>query len=150
MSRILDVNNYLFISPKKIGISVNESKDFSEIYKILNLGLIDSNSQTCFSNINKVPSGSYLEYSKQGIKLKSYYKIEDKPAVLRHIDKISKLPSDKWLENLKKLGYNYFSIHKKSSYDKKIIKSFQMHYLPNNVTGKIDEKTFKISHFLTI
>ena len=33
MSRILDVNNYLFISPKKIGISVNESKDFSEIYK---------------------------------------------------------------------------------------------------------------------
>ena len=33
MSRILDVNNYLFISPKKIGISVNENKDFSEIYK---------------------------------------------------------------------------------------------------------------------
>lgn len=36
--------------------------------------------------------------------LLEYYKIEDKPAVLRHIDKISKLPSDKWLENLKKLG----------------------------------------------
>ena len=55
-----------------------------------------------------------------------------------------------FFKNLKKLGYNYFSIHKKSSYDKKIIKSFQMHYLPNNVTGKIDEKTFKISHFLSI
>ena len=55
-----------------------------------------------------------------------------------------------FFKNLKKLGYNYFSIHKKSSYDKKIIKSFQMHYLPNNVTGKIDKKTFKISHFLTI
>ena len=36
-----------------------------------------------------------------------------------------------FFKNLKKLGYNYFSIHKKSSYDKKIIKSFQMHYLPN-------------------
>ena len=32
---------------------------------------------------------------------------------------------------------------------KKIIKCFQQHYLPNNVTGKIDKKTFEISHFLT-
>ena len=55
-----------------------------------------------------------------------------------------------FFKNIKKLGYNYFSVHKKSSYDKKIIKSFQMHYLPNNVTGKIDQKTFKISHFLSI
>ena len=55
-----------------------------------------------------------------------------------------------FFKNLKKLGYNYFSVHKKSSSDKKIIKSFQMHYLPNNVTGKIDQKTFKISHFLSI
>ena len=55
-----------------------------------------------------------------------------------------------FFKNLKKLGYNYFSVHKKSPNDKKIIKSFQMHYLPNNVTGKIDQKTFKISHFLSI
>ena len=55
-----------------------------------------------------------------------------------------------FFKNLKKLGYNYFSVHKKSSNDKKIIKSFQMHYLPKNVTGKIDQKTFKISHFLSI
>ena len=55
-----------------------------------------------------------------------------------------------FFKNLKKLGYNYFSVHKKSSNDKKIIKSFQMHYLPNNLTGKIDQKTFKISHFLSI
>ena len=55
-----------------------------------------------------------------------------------------------FFKNLRKLGYNYFSAHKKSSNNKKIIKSFQMHYLPNNVTGKIDQKTFKISHFLSI
>ena len=55
-----------------------------------------------------------------------------------------------FFKNLKKLGYNYFSVNKKSSDNKKIIKSFQMHYLPENVTGKIDQKTFKISHFLTI
>ena len=55
-----------------------------------------------------------------------------------------------FFKNLKKLGYNYFSVNKKSSNNKKIIKSFQMHYLPKNVTGKIDQKTFKISHFLSI
>ena len=55
-----------------------------------------------------------------------------------------------FFKNLKKLGYNYFSVHKKNANDKKIIKSFQMHYLPDNVTGEIDQKTFKISHFLSI
>ncbi|MDA7715633.1 N-acetylmuramoyl-L-alanine amidase [Pelagibacteraceae bacterium] len=54
-----------------------------------------------------------------------------------------------FFKNLQKLGYRYFSIHKRNIKDKKIIKSFQQHYLPNNVTGKIDQKTYKISHFLT-
>ena len=54
-----------------------------------------------------------------------------------------------FFQNLKKLGYRYFSIKKRNTKDKKIIRSFQQHYLPNNVTGKIDYKTLKISHFLT-
>ena len=53
-----------------------------------------------------------------------------------------------FFKNLKKLGYGYFSLNKRNSKDKKIIRSFQQHYSPNNVTGKIDQKTFKISHFL--
>ena len=52
-------------------------------------------------------------------------------------------------KNLKILGYRYFSLRKRKPRDKKIITSFQQHYLPNNVTGKLDKKTFKISHFLT-
>ena len=55
-----------------------------------------------------------------------------------------------FFKNLQKLGYRYFDVNKKNSKDKKIINCFQRHYLPNNVTGKIDEKTFKISHFLTL
>ena len=51
--------------------------------------------------------------------------------------------------NLKKLGYRYFNIYKRSSSDRKIIKSFQQHYLPKNISGKVDQKTFKISHILT-
>ena len=54
-----------------------------------------------------------------------------------------------FFKNLKKLGYRYFSVLKRNAKDKWVIRSFQQHYLPDNVTGKIDEKTFKISHFLT-
>ena len=54
-----------------------------------------------------------------------------------------------FFKNLHKLGYRYFSINKKNYSDKKVIKSFQQHYLPKNVTGIIDRKTFEISHFLT-
>ena len=54
-----------------------------------------------------------------------------------------------FFKNLKNYGYGYIYIDKKrNKNDKKIIKSFQSHYIPNNVTGKIDIKTFKTSHFL--
>jgi len=54
-----------------------------------------------------------------------------------------------FFKNLKKLGYRYFNITKRKTIDKKVIRSFQRHYLPNRVTGKIDKKTLEISHFLT-
>ena len=55
-----------------------------------------------------------------------------------------------FFKNLQKIGYRFFSVHKRRNKDKKIIKSFQQHFLPNNVTGKIDQKTLEISHFLTL
>ena len=54
-----------------------------------------------------------------------------------------------FFKNLWKLGYRYFKVNSRAHTDKKIIKSFQQHYLPKNVTGKIDKKTYEISHFLT-
>ena len=55
-----------------------------------------------------------------------------------------------FFKNLKRLGYRYFSLNvRKKIEDKKIIKSFQQHYLPSNVTGTLDQKTYIISHFLT-
>jgi len=53
-----------------------------------------------------------------------------------------------FFKNLQQIGYRYFKIQKRSKKDRKVIKSFQSHYLPKNVTGKIDQKTFKISLFL--
>ena len=54
-----------------------------------------------------------------------------------------------FFNNLKKLGYRYFKINKRNLKDRNIIKSFQRHYVPDNITGKIDRKTFEISQFLT-
>tara|TARA_E500000178_G_scaffold216244_1_gene213466 strand:+ start:1848 stop:2555 length:708 start_codon:yes stop_codon:yes gene_type:complete len=54
-----------------------------------------------------------------------------------------------FFKNLQKIGYRYFNLQKRTKNDKKIIKCFQQHFLPNNVTGKIDKKTYEISHFLT-
>ncbi len=54
-----------------------------------------------------------------------------------------------FFQNLKKLGYRYFSVQKRNIKDKRIIKIFQQRYLPKNITGRVDLKTLKISHFLT-
>ena len=59
-----------------------------------------------------------------------------------------KLINKLFFKNLKKIGYRYFNINKRRKSDVKIIKTFQRHYLPKNVTGKIDQKTYRISHYL--
>ena len=53
-----------------------------------------------------------------------------------------------FFKNLKKIGYRYFRIYKRNHKDKKIIKIFQQHYLPKNISGRIDKKTFNISQLL--
>ena len=53
-----------------------------------------------------------------------------------------------FFKNLYQLGYRYFKIQKRNKKDKQVIKSFQRHFLPNNVTGKVDQKTFKTSLLL--
>ena len=53
-----------------------------------------------------------------------------------------------FFKNLYKIGYRYFEVNKRTKKDKLIIKSFQQHYQPKNVSGKIDRKSLKISHLL--
>ena len=52
--------------------------------------------------------------------------------------------------NLFKIGYRYFSKKKRGEKDLSVIKSFQRRFLPKNVTGILDQKTLKISHFLAV
>ena len=53
-----------------------------------------------------------------------------------------------FFRNLFKIGYRYFKINKRSSVDRKVIRAFQQRYYPQKVTGNLDQKTYKISHFL--
>ena len=58
--------------------------------------------------------------------------------------KIQKL----FFKNLYKIGYRYFDKKKRASKDSIIVKAFQSKFLPNKVNGKVDLKTYIISHFL--
>ena len=54
-----------------------------------------------------------------------------------------------FFKNLQKIGFKYFRNNKRNPKNKMIIKAFQRHYLPNRISGKIDKKTYEISHFLS-
>ena len=54
-----------------------------------------------------------------------------------------------FFKNIHKIGYRYFNKNlRNQKNDRLLIKAFQRRYLPNQVTGNIDYKTYKISHFL--
>ena len=53
-----------------------------------------------------------------------------------------------FFKNLFKIGYRYFSKNRRTKNDIFLVKAFQRRFLPNSVTGIIDQKTYKISHFL--
>ena len=53
-----------------------------------------------------------------------------------------------FFKNIYKIGYRYFNLRKKNKSDSLVIRAFQRRFLPDNITGKIDLKTLKISQFL--
>ena len=77
-------------------------------------------------------------------KLGCWYKRRSKKLKLTNNKKIESI----FFNNLFKIGYRYFKVNKRNKNDRLIIKSFQQRYLPHKVSGKIDQKTFEISHFL--
>ena len=92
---------------------------------------LDPGEKFPWKKLSKYNLGYWPNNNDRNLKLKSKKKIESL-----------------FYQNLYKIGYRYFKIKKRANSDKFIITSFQNRYLPQNVTGKIDLKTFKISHFL--
>jgi N-acetylmuramoyl-L-alanine amidase len=93
---------------------------------------IDPGEKFPWKKLNQHNIGNWFSNNKKSIKFSGEVKI----------DKI-------FFKNLFKIGYRYFKIDKRDKKkDKLIIRSFQQHYLPKNVSGKIDLKTLRISYFL--
>ena len=61
----------------------------------------------------------------------------------------SKLRRKIFFRNIHKIGYRFFNLSKGSKRDQKIIMAFQRRYLPNEINGKITDKTLKISQLLS-
>ncbi len=60
----------------------------------------------------------------------------------------SKMKRKIFFRNIHKIGYRFFNSSKKSKNDNMVIKSFQRRFLPRDISGKITDKTFKISQLL--
>tara|TARA_Y100001958_G_C21157719_1_gene492356 strand:- start:147 stop:857 length:711 start_codon:yes stop_codon:yes gene_type:complete len=62
--------------------------------------------------------------------------------------KNEKIMKKLFFKNIFKIGYRYFHLSKRTHKDRHVIKAFQRRYSPSKITGKIDKKLLKISHFL--
>ena len=60
-----------------------------------------------------------------------------------------KIRREVFFRNIYKIGYRFFNLSKKSKKDRKVIMAFQRRYLPKEISGKITDKTIKISQLLS-
>ena len=81
-----------------------------------------------------------LKKSKLGIWYRPF-KLKSKKVNKKKINEL-------FFKNLFKIGYRYFDLERRRREDVFLTRAFQRRFLPNNVTGIIDQKTYIISHFL--
>jgi N-acetylmuramoyl-L-alanine amidase len=92
---------------------------------------LDPGEKFPWKRLSKYKLGNWYEGRGKKLKFTDYKKIESL-----------------FFNNLFKIGYRYFIVTKRTKNDRLVIKSFQQHYLPHKVSGKIDQKTLNISDFL--
>ena len=134
---------YQNFSNLQISSLINLCRSLKKIYKIKRenflghsdiapLRKIDPGNKFPWKKLSKYNLGYWSMNSRKKFKFTDYRKSENL-----------------FFKNLYEIGYRYFDIRKRRrKIDKLIIKSFQMHYFPEKVSGKIDQKTLKISQFL--
>ena len=71
-----------------------------------------------------------------------------KPTKSKFFEKNEKKFFKSFFKNLSNIGYRYFDSSKRTKNNIYVVKAFQRRFLPKNITGKIDQKTYIISHSL--
>tara|TARA_B100001564_G_C20450159_1_gene583079 strand:+ start:24 stop:746 length:723 start_codon:yes stop_codon:yes gene_type:complete len=128
---ILQVNNLIKLC-----------QNLKKKYKIKNSNIVGHSD---IAPLRKQDPGEKFPWRKlQKNKIGVWYKKLHSNSVNLNDKKIIKL----FFTNLFKIGYRYFDKNRRTKKDTCLVEAFQRRFLPNKVTGKIDEKTFKISHFL--
>ena len=111
-------------------------------YKIKNSNIVGHSD---IAPLRKQDPGEKFPWQKlKKNKIGIWYKMLQSKSVNLNHKKFKKL----FFKNLFKIGYRYFDKNRRTKKDIFLIEAFQRRFLPNKVTGKIDQKTFKISHFL--
>ena len=111
-------------------------------YRIKNSNIVGHSD---IAPLRKRDPGEQFPWKKlQKKKIGIWYKKLRSKSVKLNDKKVKKI----FLKNLFKIGYRYFDKNRRTEKDIFLIEAFQRRFLPNKVTGKIDQKTFKISHFL--
>ena len=126
--QIISLINLCTILKKKYLIKRENFLGHSDIAPLRKL---DPGEKFPWKRLSKYNLGCWYKKNKKIIKLFNQTKMENL-----------------FFKNIYKIGFRYFKVKKREQKDSFIIKSFQQHYLPQNVSGKINLKTFKISHYL--
>ena len=111
-------------------------------YKIKNSNIVGHSD---IAPLRKQDPGEKFPWQKlQRNKIGIWYKKLKSKSVNLNDKKVKKL----FFKNLFKIGYRYFNKNRRTEKDIFLIEAFQRRFLPSRVTGKIDKKTYEISHFL--
>ena len=134
--------NYINFSKKQILSVLYLSKSLIKKYKIQSSKVLGHSDVAPFRKKDPGEKFPWKTLSKKNLGV--FYKNKNLKTVKVDIKKFRSL----FFKNIHSVGYRYFSKNKSSKSDKKIIKAFQRRFLPSKVSGKIDQKTLDISHFL--
>jgi len=127
---------------QQINSLIQICKNLKKKYKIKNSNIVGHSD---IAPLRKKDPGEKFPWKKlQKNKIGIWYKKLQFKSKRLADKKVEKL----FFKNIFKIGYRYFSKNRRTKNDIFLVKAFQRRFLPNSVTGIIDQKTYKISHFL--
>ena len=135
-------NGYEKFTSKQISTLISLCLKLKKKYKIRNSNIIGHSDIAPLRKQDPGEKFPWKRLSRNGLGI--WYKKLNNKLIKNSEKKIKSL----FFKNIYKIGYRYFNRNKNSKKDIFIIKAFQRRFLPKEITGKINQKTLKISHYL--